>query len=57
MSYSECFDCVVDWSEWSSCSNGERSRSTKILFEPLGAGKPCPELETETEGIVCFSTE
>ena len=47
----DCQNCVLGWEEWSSCSNGKRSRSQRIETEAFGGGTPCPEtMGFEEEG-------
>ena len=42
----------MGWAEWEACSNGERVRSQQVLTMNVGAGKECPELTSETEGMI-----
>ena len=46
----ECIDCQVEWNDWGQCENGERRRSQYIAVDPVGAGKPCPLLDSQLTG-------
>lgn len=41
----------MEYSEWSPCDNGIRSRSEIIVTQPVGAGNECPDLEDEIQGV------
>lgn len=56
-----CVDCVIEWGAWSECENNQNTRTQYVLIDSMGAGAPCPSLQTETEGeqlnMSCFSTK
>jgi Spondin-like TSP1 domain/Thrombospondin type 1 domain/Tyrosine-protein kinase ephrin type A/B receptor-like len=45
-------DCIVSWSDWSSCSNpcngGIQTQNGTIVSQPLYAGLACPDLLTKS---------
>lgn len=46
-------DCVVsEWSEWSTCTDGTKTRTRTILVPASGGGTACPSL---TETVSCSS--
>ena len=36
---------VSEWSEWSKCKNGQKTRTRTVIQNPSGKGTPCPSLE------------
>ena len=49
-----CQHCELQWEEWTECTDGIRSRTEYVSVFKVGAGNPCPELETETEGKAVY---
>ena len=42
-------NCVTGWNAWTQCNClGTRTRSTRIITQPLCGGTPCPAVRTET---------
>lgn len=42
----EAWDCrVSQWSSWSPCTNGTKTRTRTVLLEPKGDVPPCPKLK------------
>jgi len=53
--YLVCIDCEVAWADWSDCVDGERVRFQYISVRNEGAGRECPELQSDREGICSFN--
>ena len=48
--FSVCVDCELRWNEFGTCTNGEMNRIQVIVTQQVGAGQPCPDIQTETLG-------
>ena len=42
-------DCEFTWSEWSTCNNSKRTRSTTITRHPQNGGEACPTSPQEQD--------
>ena len=45
-----CVDCELEWSDFGKCEDGVMTRRQLIVTQQVGAGRPCPEIQTEEKG-------